>query len=849
MTASVAQLVAALRAQATELNSPALAGEACAVAQQLRYHSRVDAGLAALGPATADRLTELAVTRRTPALRTRWTTSRPRRRVVHGHAQITALALAPDGSFVVYATADLVVSRKSLVAAEEPPEMLGAAEHWVSSVVMEAQGRSFVTGDRSGAVNRWTLAGHGVRRDLLGRHSRHVHALAVDPQTGTVFSSADDGAVACADAAGFREIIRLNRTCGSLAFDTRTGTLYTGDAHGEILRWDSTGAGGSLVGSLTGPVTALAVAPGSVLLSTARDGAIHAWERDGDGDRWPRALGRARKPLDGGIAVDGDRVVAADADGRVLTWDLDAVEAPPTVLGTNDWSVRSVCAAAGVVVTGARDGFILRWDTPGSAARPTDPTAVEICGLAVQTDGSAIVTGGAEGVHRWALTGHDRAPRPRLLWRTPVAGLCLPGSTEIVAWNDEGDILVGDLTEPFGELRTLVDHRHARNVKGAGEAKSDSVRHLVVVPHTRSVVAAMDDSRILHLHLDGQHEPRFVGFHRAAVLAAAPDGTWVASAGDDRELSRWSLTRPGERVFLGKTTARARALAVTADSERVITGDDHGVVLTHEASGISPYPARIGRHRQSDDTGRLYTKVRAVAVPDNGAWIASVADDGTIHCCDPKDGSATSLLPANLPRIAVPLGESLLVAGRHGALTLLDVLGGEPPAGGEENSREAVAGQVRSPATANGTVSGIERPPPPRAAPNILTLVLDQFWCNTVRAGRFMDLPVMRADLTAGRAAEAVALCPDIGSLIRFRGFLRATGWTVVDVPTDKAAQQTALTHLACEAATHNDVIVVSGEPTVVAALAADANHARITIVDDVSPWLRSPGRDAGEDA
>lgn len=809
MTVSVARLLEALRAQSAELNAPALAGTEAAAAQQLRYHSSIDSNLGSLRPITEARLAELAATRRVLGLVTRWSTGRVRNRVVTGHSEVTAMAVAPDGSFLVYATADHVVSRKSLVAATAAPEILGMTDHWVTAVAMGPHGRSFVTGDRSGAVLRWTFAddsGSGARKDVLGRHGTYVHAVVGDRDSEVVFSCDDEGVVARSDQDGFHPIVRLTRSCLSLALDARAGALYTGDAGGEIRRWSPTGEGGTLVASQPGPVVALAATPASGILSTAWDGVLRIWEPE------PRVIGRAGSALAGKLALDGDRVVAADIFGTVLTWRLDETEAEPAVLGAHDWGARAVGAAAGVVVTGARDGFILRWDSADQPARP--PLAapgVEIRAMAVARDGSAVVTGGGNGVHRWALSEAKRAPRSQQVWQHPVIDLDLLDSGEIVACDDKGAILLGDPAQP-GEPRVIA---------ARAEDREAAVRQLVAVPRARAVVTAMEDGRILHRDLDRPEEVRLVGFDKACAIAVAPDGAWVASVGHARIVKRWNLHAPSEPVSLGWVSSRARALTVTADGAWVITGDDHGEIRKCETTGIDTRAVLIGRHLANGDAQTPHTRVRSVAVPEGGTWIASVADDGTVRCWNNSSAdSSTALIPAALPRLAAPVGERLLIAARHGALTLLDVVGAVAPGAREDRTR----------------VTGLFGPAEARVVDR--TLILDQVWCNRVRARKRLDLEALRDGLSGSVVTEALVPCPDIAVLRGFRTFLSASGWTIVDVPMGQVVQQRRVVELAIDAAARNEVTVVSGDPAVVDALSAARNSARITIVDDVRPWL-----------
>jgi WD40 repeat protein len=802
MTVTIGELASALHAQALELSSPTLTGRRYAVAQQLLYQTCLEPTATELRSVAAARLERLVRAVGTPGLATRWTSSKsPRRRLVSGCGGITALAVALDGSFVVFGAAEGIVWRWRFDDWTRP-ERLGQLSHQVSVVAMGTDGQSFVTGDYSGAVVAWDLSKGQPTTYVLGRHADYVRAVVIDRNSGAIYSSSDDGLIARWHDGERIEVARLARACSALAIEQPGGELYSGDRAGEIWRWDPVGgAEGKLLGChQPGPVTALTVIPGPTVISTAWDGVLHAWQWPGSKYRH-RVLGRHSAPLTGGIVSDSGRLLTATKDGLVLIWRYDESKQKPAVLGMHDLSVSAVGAEAGVVVTGGRDGFLIRWDEADQRLpSPEGSQRIPVRAIAATPDRSVVFTGGDAGIHLWRLGDEPAPPQPEHLWHVPVRALVLVGAKHLITCDEYDRLLAWDLAATWTEPRVLR--------RGAG---NESFWHLAAIPGGDAVLTSMGAGDLLRWSLHEADQPELVGSHLAEALAVAPDGTWAVTGGDDTELLRWDLDRPGEATWLGKVGARIRALTITPDGRWVLTGDDRGRIMSWDATATHIRAAVIGSLVQNPGGQPRGATIRSITVADDSSWVASVTDEGTIECWNTADGSVTSLLPIALPNLVIALGDRLLAADHRGGLTLFDVI-----------LPSAVAS---------------EPGPPPE-----VVLIVDRIWCNQVRSGRLMDVATLREDLCGNRVSEALLPCPDLPALTRFRNHLRANGWTVPTVELDGTIERDLIIKLATAAAAAPcDVVLVSGNPQIRAALAAVPEHERIAVVDDIERWMLEP--------
>jgi WD40 repeat protein len=137
----------------------------------------------------------------------------------------------------------------------------------------------------------------------------------------------------------------------------------------------------------------------------------------------------------------------------------------------------------------------------------------------------------------------------------------------------------------------------------------------------------------------GQERGRLAG-HHAYVLAASPDGRWLASAGDNT-VRIWDLATGQERARLAGRHALGHvgyavvwALAVAPDGSWLASGSGDGTVRIWDmASGRQ-------RARLTGHIGR----VRAVAVAPDGSWLASTGNDQTVRIWRSATGESTTLI-------------------------------------------------------------------------------------------------------------------------------------------------------------------------------------------------------------
>ncbi|MFG2045642.1 WD40 repeat domain-containing protein [Dactylosporangium sp. NPDC048998] len=283
-----------------------------------------------------------------------------------------------------------------------------------------------------------------------------------------------------------------------------------------------------------------------------------------------------------------------------------------------------------------------------------------------------------------------------------------------------------ELTDQLAAIRALADHdrlllrtgdRH-RELHRAIRALEDLDTALGSMPHgtDRRAARLHNTLRQQHQHLDATltvlagtafsgpaptelHRPGDafnatpLGQRSAGVLsvAIAPDGSWLATGGDDGVVRMWDATAGQLRAELAGHTGTVRS---APDGSRPATGGDDGAVTTGRQDKLPP-PTRMvwsvaiapdgswlatggndGVRMWDTATGQLRTEltdharmVRSVAIAPDGSWLATVGNDG-VRMWDAATGQLRAELAGHTGTVRsvaiAPDGSWLATVGNEG---------------------------------------------------------------------------------------------------------------------------------------------------------------------------------------
>ena len=305
------------------------------------------------------------------------------------------------------------------------------------------------------------------------------------------------------------------------------------------------------------------------------------------------------------------------------------------------------------------------------------------------------VAGCAVPVAWWKLGGQDRYVQDHLIEHLYQAGRV--GQAEAVACDLRW---VGARLERFGPAAPAADLAAAGTPRAA-RLRAALVRtaHLLgptepagaVVDVLHSRVAEDPDwgPQVAALH-DSCRRPRLVSrwplpdlAHPAlrrvlnghtgwvTAVTVAPDGSWLASGGDDRTVRIWDAATGQERATLSGHAGRVAAVAVAPDGSWLASAGWDGTVRIWDAAT---------RQERAVLTSHADT-VAAVAVAPDGSWLASAGWDGTVRIWDAATGRERAVLSGHAGPVAAvavaPDGSWLASAGGgDGTVRIWDVATG-----------------------------------------------------------------------------------------------------------------------------------------------------------------------------
>lgn len=397
------------------------------------------------------------------------------------------------------------------------------------------------------------LAGETSTDEDLG-HSDVIDGLAFSPDSKLLASGSDDETARIweVDTGKSVAVLRFHaRHVNSVSFSSDGSRLAAASTDETISIWKqkSPGDWGShpyqVLRGHTGLIWSVAFAPNSSLLvSAGNDNSLRIWDTNAV-EEWASEL-----------RLDGPTPVTATLDGK------PGHQEPVCALG--------IPFDGEIIASASLDGTICLWDGRTGVLRSTTPRAHErrITSLVFSSKGKYLVSASADrDALVWDAGSVDKMEQPkhRLEGHTNwVRGIAIsPNEGLVASASDDRTVRVWDISTP------PTDAGHV--AKNMTDEESDSSRSSTV------------SSTAFRGHRDYVYS-----------VAFSPDGTRLASAGDDLHVMIWNLASTGQK---------------------------------QEAKGEADIDMR---------DYRVDEYIRGVAFSADGSKVFSVAADGTVTIWDPN---------------------------------------------------------------------------------------------------------------------------------------------------------------------------------------------------------------------
>jgi YD repeat-containing protein len=522
---------------------------------------------------------------------------------------ISQLAISSDGTQLAAAGGEGTVARWQIVEPSRPRELtplpvepLGppgsrgpsagsnAAEVRTTTVAFSGD-ELMAVGDTGGHVGLWSTDRVPRRLADLRIGRSQVFDVGFSADGGILATaSAGEGKVTVWDVSGRRPRplripgSRFGSWVNTVAFSRDGAYLAAGSSDRDLRVWDV--ATWTRVLDLPHPAQvskALFMPESSLLVSTAEDGVMRAW--DLDRQRNPQVAGEVWSL----VYSDDGATLAAFSDEETRIWDDAAARRPRPGAAVPSAGAPSgagdMTADGGIVAIGTGDGPVELIDV----ADPDDPRPL-----------GAPLTGLSDTVQSVAFSGDDRL---------------------LAAGSDDSSVAVWDLRDRARPRLVARLQEPTHKVWGVGWSPSGRL------------LAVTGEDDLVHLY-DLQRPPP--AQHVAVIeamesdgysVAFSPDGTTLAVGGSDGLVTLWDVTDPTDPSQVGK------ALTGTGAQVTQLTWDDSGRRLAAAVLDGTAWLWDLSEPEQPATVAALRTDTRLNAVtfrPGHDS-LTGGGTNGTLH--------------------------------------------------------------------------------------------------------------------------------------------------------------------------------------------------------------------------
>jgi WD40 repeat protein/serine/threonine protein kinase len=558
----------------------------------------------------------------------------------------TAIALSPDGRHAAAAGSDRVVRIWDLATGQ----LLSTLEGHEDAVTSVAMGRTrAVSGSRDGAVRVWGLA-EGRCLGVLTGHKGRVSAVALAEEEARIVSAGEDRTVRDWGLNSL-ELVRVfaghTQPVTALALTAGGGLVWSGALDSTVRAWDLDRERLHSLVRLDAAVNHLALGRGGVVWvgHGASISALRPFERRLP----PLALARPSSAVEverqaesfeGRIDEAGRSLEAGD-----LAHALELTAAARQVPG-HERSESALAIWDELCARLPRKGLLSAWEE-GRLEGNTD----QVLAVAASPDGTRVLSGGMDQ----SVRVFDMLKRQGL---SVLSGH--EGSVTGVAFGRDGQMAVSGSWDRTVRVWDLSSSRLRRTLEG----HEDYVTGVDVSPDGGRAVSGSWDQTVRLWRL-GTSLCTVLKGHSSSVSAVAfsPDGRFVVSASWDQTVRAWDVEKGDTVCLFEGHQGNVTAVAVSPSARLVVSGGQDTTLRLWDP-----------RSRRCLRTLAGHTaEVTAVAFTPDGRFVASASRDQSVRVFDVETGACTRTLPHPAPVLGLALTSAANLVLSAGADRLLRV--------------------------------------------------------------------------------------------------------------------------------------------------------------------------------